>query len=155
MADGIEAKLTGFDEIQKKLEPFTKNSLAMRRILTRASRLSMADTRKKARANAKKLDRKSSPRKIWKNVATTVNSKHFLAKGYVVAKVGIRGGAKKGGTAAGGDTYYWRFLEFGTAKMAARPFLRPAFDPEKIQAEFAKNVDEAIAKEVKKHGTPT
>ncbi len=27
-----------------------------------------------------------------------------------------------------GDAYYGRFLEFGTAKMAARPFLRPAFD---------------------------
>ncbi len=25
-------------------------------------------------------------------------------------------------------TYYWRFIEFGTRKMAARPFLRPAFD---------------------------
>lgn len=24
--------------------------------------------------------------------------------------------------------YYWRFLEFGTEKLAAKPFLRPAFD---------------------------
>jgi HK97 gp10 family phage protein len=24
--------------------------------------------------------------------------------------------------------YYWRFLEFGTVKMAAKPFMRPAFD---------------------------
>jgi len=27
--------------------------------------------------------------------------------------------------------YYWRFLEFGTAKMRARPFLRPALDENK------------------------
>ena len=27
-----------------------------------------------------------------------------------------------------GEAYYWRFLEFGTAKMQARPFLRPAFE---------------------------
>lgn len=26
----------------------------------------------------------------------------------------------------GGDTYYWRFLEFGTAKARAQPFMRPA-----------------------------
>lgn len=25
------------------------------------------------------------------------------------------------------DSYYWKFVEFGTSKMAARPFLRPAF----------------------------
>jgi HK97 gp10 family phage protein len=30
--------------------------------------------------------------------------------------------------ATGGNAYYWRFLEFGTQKMKARPFLRPAFD---------------------------
>lgn len=28
----------------------------------------------------------------------------------------------------GGTAYYWRFLEFGTEKLAAKPFLRPAFD---------------------------
>lgn len=26
------------------------------------------------------------------------------------------------------DPFYWRFLEFGTSKMAARPFFRPGFD---------------------------
>ncbi len=25
------------------------------------------------------------------------------------------------------DAYYWHFVEFGTSRMAARPFLRPAF----------------------------
>ena len=33
-----------------------------------------------------------------------------------------------------GDYYYWRFLEFGTSKMAARPFLRPAFEAQKANA---------------------
>jgi HK97 gp10 family phage protein len=32
------------------------------------------------------------------------------------------------------DPFYWRFLEFGTSKMAARPFLRPAFAARRIQA---------------------
>lgn len=26
------------------------------------------------------------------------------------------------------DAFYWRFIEFGTVKMAAKPFMRPAFD---------------------------
>ena len=33
-----------------------------------------------------------------------------------------------------GDLYYWRFLEFGTAKMPARPFMRPAFEAQKMNA---------------------
>ena len=32
------------------------------------------------------------------------------------------------------DAYYARFVEFGTAKMAARPFLRPAFEARKTDA---------------------
>jgi HK97 gp10 family phage protein len=34
----------------------------------------------------------------------------------------------------GQDAWYWRFLEFGTSKLAARPFLRPAFDQMKVEA---------------------
>lgn len=30
--------------------------------------------------------------------------------------------------------YYWRFLEFGTEKLAAKPFLRPAFDSKAEEA---------------------
>lgn len=32
------------------------------------------------------------------------------------------------------DAYYWRFVEFGTVKMAAQPFLRPAFEAKKLEA---------------------
>ena len=35
------------------------------------------------------------------------------------------------------DSYYWRFVEFGTAKMAARPFMRPAFEAKKEEAVLA------------------
>jgi HK97 gp10 family phage protein len=32
------------------------------------------------------------------------------------------------------DAYYWRFVEFGTAKMSARPFMRPAFNAKRKAA---------------------
>lgn len=32
------------------------------------------------------------------------------------------------------DAFYWRFLEYGTAKMSARPFMRPAFQAKKDKA---------------------
>ncbi len=46
--------------------------------------------------------------------------------------------AKKGEAASGAnnpnDPYYWVFQEFGTEKMAAHPFLRPAFESTKQSA---------------------
>lgn len=38
------------------------------------------------------------------------------------------------------DPFYWRFVEFGTSKMPAKPFLRPAFEARKTEA-----VNKAIA----------
>jgi HK97 gp10 family phage protein len=40
----------------------------------------------------------------------------------------LTGGEAYVGVSWQGNAFYGRFLEFGTAKMAARPFLRPAFD---------------------------
>lgn len=51
-----------------------------------------------------------------------------------------------------GDPFYWRFVEFGTSRMAARPFLRPAFDSKKLDAvlvavaEARKRVQGVVAK---------
>lgn len=44
------------------------------------------------------------------------------------------------------DSFYWKFLEFGTQKMAAKPFLRPAFEANKEAAVEAigKSLDETI-----------
>jgi len=40
----------------------------------------------------------------------------------------------KNGAANPDDPFYWRFLGFGTSKMRARPFLRPAFETKKFAA---------------------
>lgn len=49
------------------------------------------------------------------------------------------------------DAYYWRWVEFGTVKMSARPFLRPAFETQKAAAvqEIARVLAERIAQEAK------
>jgi len=44
--------------------------------------------------------------------------------------------------------WYWKFQEFGTAKMAAQPFLRPAFDETKEKATEA--VRDYLAKRIEK-----
>lgn len=50
--------------------------------------------------------------------------------------------------------FYWRFVEFGTSKMAARPFLRPAYEAKKMEAIEAmkKYMATRIDKEVLKNG---
>ncbi len=49
--------------------------------------------------------------------------------------VGVRHGKKYRGQGKKGnlsqDAYYWRWVEFGTVKMRAQPFLRPAFEANK------------------------
>lgn len=50
------------------------------------------------------------------------------------------------------DPFYWRFVEFGTSKMPAKPFLRPAFESRKTLAvkmavqTFRRRVAEEIGK---------
>lgn len=86
-----------------------------------------------------------------KAAISTRRSRKFsdTAKGYEQRDVGIfkvRGG-KYANTARNrrlgrvGKTfevdppsYYWRFLEFGTVRMAPHPFMRPGFDQSKQQA---------------------
>ena len=48
------------------------------------------------------------------------------------------------------DAWYWRFVEFGTVKMTARPFLRPAFEGKKHEAvdaiknRLAERIEQAV-----------
>lgn len=52
--------------------------------------------------------------------------------------VGVRHGATAGKKGSKGflsrDAFYWRFVEFGTSKMPAQPFMRPAFEIKKVEA---------------------
>ncbi len=63
-----------------------------------------------------------------------------------------RGGLRKDAKGRSLDAYYWHMVEFGTAKMAARPFVRPAFEATKLAAVEAirRYMAERIPREVEK-----
>jgi HK97 gp10 family phage protein len=56
------------------------------------------------------------------------------------------------GTGAQYDAFYWRFLEYGTVKMGAKPFVRPGIDNSRgkvgdaMAAHIRKRFDAAVAK---------
>lgn len=60
--------------------------------------------------------------------------------------------AGKGSSNPGGDTYYWRFVEFGTQRAPAHPFVQPALQQAGQQAAntFTTQLDKAIDRAIKK-----
>jgi len=115
------------------------NDKTVKRIARKAMRQAMNIARAAARQKAKRLDDPTTPEKIWKEIV--VQNGRSRNKNTLVMRVGVRGGARIPYTnnaqnrRAGrvGQTYqtdgrvfYWRFLELGTSRQPATPFLRPA-----------------------------
>ena len=145
-------EITGLDAVRAKLRQLG-NPRKAKNAATRASRKAMNIVKKAAQQNAKALDDKDTAEKIWKNIVV----KPSKTKGdFVLMKVGVKGGAKKraqtGKPNSGGDTWYWRFPEFGTAHQAATPFIRPALHNNKdaVQTEFTRAYSEELDKEIAK-----
>ena len=142
MADS--QNLTGFKELAealKKLGPkVAKNGL--RRATSAGAAIVRNDARKRA-----PVDTGEMKRDIMMKREKDVRGGDTTGAVYTVF---VRSGKKSrlAGKARNveRDSYYWKFVEFGTAKMPARPFLRPAFEANKEAAVEAigKSLDETI-----------
>ena len=154
MADGFEVKIDGLDELQGKLKSLSDDMQFKggRFALRRAAQI----LRDKARQNAGRVDNPQTAENIEANIVERWNGRVFRQSGDLGFRVGVLGGARGFAAASGevkgtgsgnpgGDTYYWRFLEFGTAKMAAQPFMRPAADQAAgdVVDEFVRQYDKA------------
>ena len=144
-------EITGLDEVVAKMRLLGKPR-KVKNAATRSSRKAMNIVKKAARANAKAFDDKDSGNKIWKNIVTKAGK--TKGTNLVKMKVGVKGGAKQrvGAGNSGGDTWYWRFQEFGTSHHAATPFMRPALSNNKdaVEAEFKRSFSEELDKEIAK-----
>jgi HK97 gp10 family phage protein len=141
----FETKLEGLDAIVKKMRALP---IAVRQKGARfAGRRAANVIRDAVVENASRVNDPATREEIAKNVAVRFSSRESRSTGDVVFRVGILGGARQyantrenrrkrragetystdgSSSNPGGDTFYWRFLEFGTQKAAAQPFMRPA-----------------------------
>lgn len=152
MAD-VDVKIEGLDEVLRKMK-LLGNARLTRNAAKRATRQAMNIVRDAARSNAKAIDDPDTREKIWKNISVAAGKSKN--KDVIVMRVGIRGGASYSNptppNTSGGDTRYWRFLEYGTSEMPATPFMRPALanNVQKVTDTFSQSFSAELDKEIAK-----
>jgi len=120
-------KLEGVDNLLKNLK-MLKSDVQLKTARA-AGRKAAVVIRDAARENAARIDDSETAENIAKNIVVKQVTKELKTSGDVKFVVGVQGGAasRKGNESnPGGNTSYWRFIEFGTSKVAARPFMLPA-----------------------------
>ena len=174
MADGIRFDVSGLDGVKAKMAQLKSeaNAKGGRAALRKAA----AVLRSQAQSNARRLDDHETTEAIWKNIDIRWDGKAFRQDGQLAFRLGVLGGARQysntrenrrkgraGQTYAtagstsnpGGDTWYWRHVELGTARVAARPFLRPVAEQAGQKAvdtfalEFNRALDRALRRQAK------
>ncbi|MCZ4058219.1 HK97 gp10 family phage protein [Pantoea sp. LMR881] len=161
MADGVDFSITGLDSLLGKLDEVSDDLRRKggRAALRQAGNVIVS----KAKANAQRLDDPVTGRSIADNVAQRWNGKLFKQTGNLGFRIGVLHGAvlkKHPDKAQNAPTPHWRLLEFGTEKMRAQPFLRPAAENsigEVVSTfgdEYEKAIDRAIKRARKKGGQP-
>lgn len=151
MANEFDVKIEGLDEIKQKLKGISNDMQYKggRFALRKAANLIRDDIKQ----NAQRIDNPDTANDISKNIAVRWSSKSFKQNGDLTFRIGVLGGAKKGGKIhAGGDTFYWRFLEFGTEFIKAQPFIRPAAETasRKVVNEFVNQYNKALDRAIKR-----
>lgn len=162
MTDAVEFQIEGLDSLLGKLEAITYDVKRKggRYALRKAAQVVAA----KAKDNAARIDDPETAESIPKNISLRWNGRLFKRTGDLGFRVGVLGGARipksrpKGSDPGGpgGDTRYWAFVEFGTEKARAQPFMRSALADHISEVtntfvtEYEKAIDRAIKRAQKK-----
>lgn len=147
----VELNIQGMDQLKRKLDQLS-NPKKAKQIARKAARQAMNIARDAARTNAKAIDDPKTREKIHKNIVTQGGKSRNSNE--IVIRVGVKGGAGRNqhsvSTAglSGGDTRHFRYIEFGTSKIPAIPFMRPALSQnlDKVTTKFVQVFDAEITK---------
>lgn len=138
MADWITYKLTGADELSRIFKTLPQE--VQRQIVVPAAKDAMEVVLAAAKENASRVDDPATANYIPKNLDLIEDKKFFEETGSTKISVGVR---KRKRGVGGGNTYYAAiFVELGTVRSRAQPFMRNALDRNK-QAVFAEFLSSA------------
>jgi HK97 gp10 family phage protein len=122
-----EFELLGVDELTRKLREITPalRKRTLRNALAAGGRIVRDDARKNVAVLSTPVPYRT--RGLLKKSLSVRTSKAARRSGDVGVFVNVKPakGANRGAKSRV-DPFYWRFVEFGTSKMSARPFLRRA-----------------------------
>jgi HK97 gp10 family phage protein len=121
MADWITYKLKGADELSRVFKTLPQQM--QRQIVVPAAKEAMQIVLNDAKRRADAIDDPTTFPDISKNMALIEDAKFFEETGSTKISVGVRK-TRKG--FRGGNTYFWWYLELGTSRIRARPFMRNA-----------------------------
>lgn len=119
MSNGVRIKIEGLTELHVALKGFPQElrDKALRSAVSYAAKGVQEAIALNAPVGETAVLRRSVYRTRSKDMSSSVQETYII---------GIRYGAAH--RKRGLDAWYWRFIEFGTRKMPARPFLRRTFD---------------------------
>lgn len=125
-------KVEGLSDLKKAIAELTGD---LKRKVIRAALRDAAKPMQRAAVVAAPMLKKDHPHRLpgtLKKSIVTKASKRFRGQnGEIGVYISVAKRKRLGGKAGARnpfDPFYWRFLEFGTKKMSARPFLKPAFE---------------------------
>lgn len=135
----LEIKLRGFDQARAALRAMPD------RIQKNVLRGAVVHVATMTATHARSL----APVETGNLLDNVVHARGRGRRGQVKAGVIVR---EQGKADSGKNAFYWRFLEFGTVKMAAKPFLRPAFDAlaARLSSIIASYLPRRVEKELRK-----
>lgn len=147
----VDLNIEGLDEFNKKIAEL-KDIKKIRSKGMSAARKAMKIVELSAKMGAAYIDDPATREEIQKNITIRAGKTRSLST--IRMRVGIQGGAAvnaksdraKLAALPGGETVYWRYVEFGTSKVPATPFMRPALSEniQKVTDEFAKTFMKSI-----------
>ncbi len=131
----------GLDTFAQALKVLPNNisRRVLRSAVAAAAKLVQDEAKVRAPVSTGPARKNHPPPGTLKRAISRGRSNRYSAPGKEVFHIFVRnaGSSAKGRKIVAGskfDAFYWRFVEFGTSKMAARPFMRPAFEAKKEEA---------------------